>query len=143
MQSKKVAKTSITMNGKKYLLDTNIVIDLFSGDSDLFAKIQVIKNPFISFVTVGELYYGAFNSGKPQKHIKQVEDFLTISKIVNVEKSTAKYYAQIKTQLRKNGTPIPENDIWLSATAMENDLLLVTKDKHLKMVENLKLLFLG
>jgi tRNA(fMet)-specific endonuclease VapC len=131
------------MNGKKYLLDTNIVIDLFSGDSDVIAKIQSIKNPFISSITIGELYYGAYNSGIPHKHIKQIEDFLTISKIVNVEYSTAKYYAEIKTQLRKNGTPIPENDIWLSATTIENDLILVTKDKHLKMVKNIELLFLG
>jgi len=53
VQSKRVVKTSITINGKKYLLDTNIVIDLFSGDSDVIAKIQAIKNPFISSITIG------------------------------------------------------------------------------------------
>jgi tRNA(fMet)-specific endonuclease VapC len=130
------------MNGKKHLLDTNIIIDIFSGNSDLKAKIQSFKNPVISSVTIGELYYGAYNSNKPLKHINQIEDFLSICQVVDAVKETAKHYGEIKTQLRKNGTPIPENDIWLSATAIENDLILISRDKHLKMVENLKLLFI-
>jgi len=130
------------MNGKQYIFDTNIIIDIFLGDSILKAKIQSIKNPIISSVTVGELYYGAYNSNKPLKHIKQIDDFLSICQVVAVEKGTAKIYGEIKTQLRKNGTPIPENDIWLSATAIEKGMILISRDKHLKLVENLELLFI-
>ena len=129
------------MSGRQYLFNTNIIIDIFLGDPVLKAKIQSIKNPIISSVTVGELYYGAYNSNKPLKHIQQIEDFLSICQVVDVEKGTSIYYGKIKTQLRKNGTPIPENDIWLSATALENDLILVSRDNHFKLVENLELLF--
>ena len=124
------------------MFDTNIIIDIFLGDSILKAKIKSIKNPIISSVTVGELYYGAYNSNKPLKHIKQIDDFLSICQVVAVEKGTAKIYGEIKTQLRKNGTPIPENDIWLSATAIEKGMILISRDKHLKLVENLELLFI-
>ena len=130
------------MSGKQFLLDTNIIIDLFKRDADLIAQIPNIKHPFVSTITIGELYYGALNSSNPKKHIKQIEDFHSICQIVEVGTETAKFYGEIKTQLRKNGTPIPENDIWLSASTLENGFILITKDKHFKKVEKIGLLFI-
>lgn len=130
------------MNGKLYLLDTNIIIDLFKHDAGLIAQIPNIKHPFVSSITIGELFYGALNSSNPIKHFQQIKDFLSICQIVEVGSGTAKFYGEIKTQLKKNGTPIPENDIWLSASAKENGFILLTQDKHFKTVENIILLFI-
>ncbi|MEM9261332.1 MAG: PIN domain-containing protein, partial [Bacteroidota bacterium] len=60
-------------------------------------------------------------------------------RVIPTTKKTAKIYAEIKYKLRKKGRPIPENDIWIAATAMQFDLTLITKDKHFKEIEGLKL----
>jgi tRNA(fMet)-specific endonuclease VapC len=52
---------------------------------------------------------------------------------------TAKWYGEVKNGLRQKGRPIPENDIWISAMALEYDLILVSRDGHFEKVEQLKL----
>lgn len=126
------------MNGK-FLLDTNIVIALFKNDSLVIDKITEAKEIFITNITVGELYFGAYKSSKVESNIKQIDSFVAINIILNCDFTTAKYYGQIKNQLKMKGKPIPENDIWIAAIAMQYNLILVSRDKHLQEIENLLL----
>lgn len=58
---------------------------------------------------------------------------------VQATKTAARHYGEIKAQLRRKGNPIPENDIWIAATAMEHDPTVLTGDKHFEIIEVLKL----
>jgi tRNA(fMet)-specific endonuclease VapC len=60
-------------------------------------------------------------------------------KIFTIDEKTSEYYALIYSQLRKKGKPIPTNDIWIAATAIQHDLILFTYDSDFKSIENLKL----
>jgi tRNA(fMet)-specific endonuclease VapC len=51
---------------------------------------------------------------------------------------TATYYGNVKDQLRLKGKPIPENDIWIAALALQHDLVLISRDEHFKVIEQLK-----
>jgi tRNA(fMet)-specific endonuclease VapC len=67
----------------------------------------------------------------------QVEAFSSKVSLLNCNKETARIYGKVKAQLKKNGTPIPENDIWIAAVAIQHDLVLVTNDNHFLNVEGL------
>lgn len=83
------------------------------------------------------MYYGAFNSGKRQTNIDRVDQLRTQVTILDCDDFTAKYYGQIKKGLKDRGTPIPENDIWIAAIAMQYGLTVATRDNHFENIEGL------
>lgn len=60
----KVAKTLMRMNGKNYLLDTNIIVDLFTGKEEIKQQVDLLEKPIVSAITMGELYFGQKNRPK-------------------------------------------------------------------------------
>jgi len=128
------------MNGK-YLLDTNIVIALFANDASVKQQIIQAREVSIPATVIGELFYGAFKSGRSKANIAKLEGFATANTIIGSGLETGKQYGKIKHRLRKKGTPIPENDIWIAAIAMEHDLTLVSRDEHFTKVVDLKRVF--
>jgi len=67
---------------------------------------------YVSTAVVDELYYGAYASSNPQRHVKQIQSFLDNCTILESNITTAIVYGQTKSDLKKKGTPIPENDIF-------------------------------
>ncbi|MFA6401054.1 MAG: type II toxin-antitoxin system VapC family toxin [Salinivirgaceae bacterium] len=127
------------MSGKKYLLDTNIIIDLFTGNQDIGQQIKQLEAPIVSAITIGELYFGAEKSQQRSKHLKQVNEFVEICTILDIDLATTKVYGKIKNALKMKGRPIHENDLWIAATSIQHNLVLATKDKHFIEIENLDL----
>lgn len=124
------------MNGK-YLLDTNIVIVLFGGGNRIVANVARADEVFLSSVVIGELFFGAYNSGRVEENINRIKDFAGVNAVLSTDSETADFYGQIKTQLKSRGTPIPENDIWIVATCLHHGLTLVSRDAHFEAIENL------
>jgi len=125
------------MSGK-HLLDTNIIIALFADDSAVTEKISNAENIFVPAVVIGELFYGANKSGRPKENTRRIDKFASDNVILNCNMETARRYGKIKNRLRKKGNPIPENDIWIAAIALQYSLILITRDEHFKEVEDLK-----
>nr|VFK01371.1 MAG: tRNA(fMet)-specific endonuclease VapC [Candidatus Kentron sp. LFY] len=126
------------MSGK-YLLDTNIVIALFANDPAVVGKIEKTEEIFVPSVVIGELFYGAKKSGRPERNSERIEIFVSDNMILSCNARIARLYGKVKNSLRKKGRPIPENDIWIAATAFQHDLILVSRDEHFEAVEDLKL----
>ncbi|MFI5137885.1 MAG: type II toxin-antitoxin system VapC family toxin [Sphingobacteriales bacterium] len=127
------------MTGNSILLDTNIVIELFKGNLAVTASIETQKSVNIPFAVLGELYLGAYRSSNPKKHIKQVNNFLSKCDVLIADSETANNYALIKTGLLNKGKPIPENDIWIAATAKQHELPLITRDKHFNEIDGISI----
>jgi tRNA(fMet)-specific endonuclease VapC len=125
------------MNGK-YLLDTNIIIGLFANDSEIVEKIPNAGEIAVPCIVIGELCYGANKSVKSEENLERIDDFARNNTILICDENTAKYYGIVKDRLRIKGRPIPENDIWITAIALQHGLTLITRDEHFKDVENLK-----
>jgi len=104
--------------GNKFLLDTCFLIDLFDNKVDI-VSFQKNKLFFIPSIAIGELYFGASLSKLKEKHIKKINELFDSFPVLNIDKDTAKMYADIKLKLRTQGTPIPENDIWIAALSMQ------------------------
>lgn len=122
------------MSGR-YLLDTNIIIALFASEASVINNLARADEVFIPSITVGELFYGASKSGRSQKNLEKIEEFIANNRIVACDVNTARKYGDIKNKLRIRGRPLPENDIWIAALALQYDLILVTRDAHFQEVE--------
>jgi len=126
------------MNGK-YLLDTNVVIAFLIKDESVIDRPAPQDQLYVSSTIIGELFYGAFNSGMVEENCNRVENFIRDTSTVTCDTDTARIYGQVKTLLRKQGRPIPDNDIWIATVARQYGLTLVTRDEHFNHVDDLNL----
>jgi len=124
------------MNGK-VLVDTNVVIALFESDQRILKRRKKAEKVFVPSI-VGELFYGAYHSTQIRKNVSRVEAFAAASDVLACDTETAHQYGQIKSQLRRQGRPLPDNDIWIAALAIQHGLTLVSRDRHFQEVTNLK-----
>ncbi|RKZ54335.1 MAG: VapC toxin family PIN domain ribonuclease [Candidatus Parabeggiatoa sp. nov. 3] len=122
------------MNGK-FLLDTNIIIALFAQEMVIKAFLITAKEVFVPAIVIGELYYGARNSGRIEENVKRIDQFAAANEILFCDAKTAQYYGLIKQKLRQKGQPIPDNDIWIAAIALQYELTLVSRDQHFSKIE--------
>jgi tRNA(fMet)-specific endonuclease VapC len=122
----------------KYLLDTNVVIALFNGDPGIEARLLMAPEIFLSPVVLGELYFGAAKSGRPEANKVKVEAFAATCPLAGIDGLTALEYGSVKNGLKRKGKPIPENDVWIAAGAVRHGLVLVTRDGHFDRVEGLQ-----
>jgi len=126
------------VNGR-VLLDTNIIIGLFAGDSGISKRISKAAEIFIPVVALGELHYGAYRSSRVKENHRIIDDFAGRNTVLFCNLETAKRYGEIKNYLKQKASPIPENDIWIAAISRQYGLALITKDAHFKNIQNLKL----
>lgn len=123
----------------KYLIDTNIAILFLNNRESVVKKIKESEQIFLCSIVAGELLYGARKSALAKKNLQKYEGFINSMPLLPVDVSTANNCSLIKKQLRSKGTPIPENDIWIAAVALQHQLVLVTDDNHFNVVENLRI----
>ena len=93
----------------------------------------------ISVVVLGELYYGAQKSRRVDENLRRINRLLTEAVLLENDAGTAFEYGLIRNELRLQGRPIPENDLWVAAAARQHGLVLVSRDNHFTYVEGLKL----
>lgn len=127
------------MLGSNYLLDTNIVIEILSGNVQIAEKIKELAGFSLCTTVLGELYVGVYRVSNKIKHEKKLLDFLGYCKVILTDTSTSQKFGEISASLYKKGKPIPSNDIWIASIAIQHDLILVTRDNHFKEVEGLKI----
>jgi len=122
-------------NGKGKLLDTNAVIALQRGNINL-QKLLIDVEIFLPSIVTGELYFGAYQSTQIASNIAVIDQLVKNRVILNCDSQTSKFYGQIKQSLKAKGRPIPENDIWIAAIAVQYNLILVSNDRHFAEINN-------
>ncbi len=102
------------------------------GRPGTLAVIQEADEINLSPVVVGELLAGFGRGSKTRKNERELQEFLASprARVIEMDEATSRRYAVILNSLRKAGTPIPTNDIWIAATAMQHGLELLTLDAH-------------
>lgn len=125
------------MSGR-FLLDTNIVIALFADEAIVKDNLVQASEVFIPSIVIGELCYGARKSGRVGANLARIDELVAGSTILVCDAGTAQQYSQVKNNSRLKGRPLPENDVWIAAIALQHDLILVTRDAHFQEVESLQ-----
>lgn len=126
---------------RSVLLDTNAFTALFRGDDVVWKAISTADNVFASVVAIGELESGFRGGSRYAENLEILERFLSKPTVetLAVTRETSECFGRIKNTLRKKGTPIPINDIWLAAQCVENGAVLVTYDRHFSAIDGLRL----
>jgi predicted nucleic acid-binding protein len=126
---------------KKVLLDTHAYTSLLRGDREVLNVLGRADTVFMSVFVLGEMYAGFKGGDRERENREQLEDFLRrpTVRILNATQETSDIFGAIKHRLRKAGTPIPINDVWIAAHATESGSYLVTGDSHFTHVAGLLL----
>lgn len=111
------------------LLDTNALIAWMKDDPVLNQRFRG-RDVGASAVSLGELYFGARKSRLRDDNLRRIDRLLRYVDAIELDLAIAQTYGDLKQQLRAAGKPIPDNDLWIAATALAYDLTLVTRDKH-------------
>lgn len=125
----------------KYLLDTNVCIELLKGNKTVRNRIEAVgpQNCRISEITVAELYYGASKSTRSFEKRQDIRFLLELFDLVLISPSLAEY-GEIKAFLERKGNRFDEFDLLIGATAIEGGYTLVTNNtKHLSRIPGIKL----
>jgi tRNA(fMet)-specific endonuclease VapC len=87
------------------LIDTNVIVKIFRGDNDVEQILDNIESEkiFISVISVGELYYGAFKSNKVESNIAAINEFISFYKVLEIDKEISFYYGEVKNKVFKAG----------------------------------------
>ena len=121
-----------------FLLDTNIVIQLFNRHPLVCKREQRQPLPFLPFVTATELLYGAKRSARRSANVAVYQRFLNRFQILYPDRTTLDVHSDLREALLQIGKPIPENDLWQAALAIQHDAILVTNDHHFDVVPGLR-----
>jgi tRNA(fMet)-specific endonuclease VapC len=131
------------MEMKKILIDTNVYSDAMRGENYAVKILRRNAQILISPVVIGELFAGFKGGTQEEKNKQQLYEFLSRERVVqlSISSETSEFYAFILNQLKEEGTPIPTNDIWIAASALENGAAVATRDEHFSKISGL--IFIG
>jgi tRNA(fMet)-specific endonuclease VapC len=123
----------------KLLLDTNAYTALARGDASLAARVSRAHRILLSSIVAGELLYGFRHGSRYEANWRQLEQFLRrpFVDLVPVTLVTADRFARVMAALRAKGRPIPTNDAWIAAHALETGAELLSRDEHFRAVDGL------
>lgn len=126
---------------KKIILDTNAYARLLAGDDDVLIAASSAETVYMSVFVLGELFAGFAGGAKKRENREILQRFLIkpAVKILNATAETAEVFGQVKFNLKRSGTPLPINDVWIAAHALETGSAIVTYDTHFKSIPGLRL----
>lgn len=120
-------------------MDTNRLTDLFQGDAELADRLSECDEVWLPLMVLAEIKAG-FHGGAQQQHNEVLLQKFLSKPTVGIllpARETAEHYARLFVQLKRAGTPVPDNDLWIAALALEHDLRLIARDNHFKQIPQL------
>ncbi len=120
----------------RVLLDTSAYSAFMLGHPEVKVALQRADEIYLTPVVLGELLAGFIRGKWRRKNEREIRAFLSSPRVqvIDVDEETAQRYAVILNGLWKAGTPIPTNDIWIAASAMQHGLRVLTRDAHYQKV---------
>jgi tRNA(fMet)-specific endonuclease VapC len=126
---------------KRIIVDTNFYTAFKRNDAEAANLVRHAEYIGINTVILGELFAG-FRCGSREKQNRfELDQFLDSARVdtIVLDDETAEFYAQVFSELRQKGRPIPSNDLWLAASALQHGLALATYDDHFSSISGLLL----
>lgn len=119
-----------------YCVDTSAYSNFRRGDEEVAAVLDRAELVGVPTVALGELRTGFLLGGKRRRNEVELEAFLDnpVVQVLAVDSETSRHYAEIVAELRRAGTPVPTNDIWIAATAARNGITVLTCDDHFERI---------
>ena len=121
------------------VLDTNFLIDLLNDEPGISLVADSFQNPKTTIINVFELYYGAWNSSKPEENVSKINILLKSLGILEFDRDAALKAGGIQTKLMNSGKPVDPRDVLIAGIVLSNNEELITMDiDHFKRVPGLR-----
>ncbi len=117
------------------ILDTNALSAWADGRAGIMAPLRSAERLVVPSVVLGEYYFGIRQSRHRSRYEEWLTKYLPLTEIATITSATADVYADIRLNLRRLGTPLPPNDVWIAAVARQHVLPVLSNDRHLDAVE--------
>ena len=113
-------------------MDTSAYVAFMRDHPEVQAVVQIASSVYLNAVVVGELLAGFKKGRRTRQNEERLREFFAEPRVtlLNVDHETAVRYAVIRDYLRREGTPVPSNDLWIAATASQHGLRVLTSDEH-------------
>ena len=128
------------MEVKSLLIDTNAYVAFKRGSAEAVSILQNAPSIAINAVVLGELLSGFAVGTRRETNLRELARFLESSRVVvlPLDRRTAECYAAVYEGCKKAATPIPTNDMWIAATAIQHNLAIFSYDGHFRVVPHLQ-----
>ena len=119
-----------------FCLDTSAYSNFRRGNEEVVALLDQAELVGVSTIALGELRTGFLLGGKRQRNETELDAFLDspVVEVLPVDAETSRHYAGIVAELRKAGTPVPTNDMWIAATTARNGTTVLNCDDHFERI---------
>jgi predicted nucleic acid-binding protein len=126
---------------KQLLIDTNVYVAFKRNDAKVLELLRQANSIAINTVVLGELLAGFMGGHREATNRKELDQFLDSPRVelLVLDESSADFFALVFNNLKLIGKPVPSNDIWIAATAMQHGLTLATLDSHFTHIAGLSL----
>ena len=119
------------------ILDTNGLSALAEGEPALEPLLRRAAQVSIPVIVLGEYRYGISQSRNHMQYERWLAEYLPSFRILDVDERTTISYSAVRRELKKGGTPIPSNDVWIAALCRQHSLPLLSRDRHFDSVSGI------
>ena len=116
------------------ILDTNALSAAADGDPGVAAVLARADQMALPVIVLGEYRHGVAQSRHRASYENWLEELLNDNLVLDIQEATTHYYAEITLELKRQGKPIPTNDIWIAALCRQHSLPLLSRDRHFDLV---------
>lgn len=120
------------------IIDTNALFAIAHEEPGIHAVMERAHLTAIPVIVLGEYGFGIAQSTRRSQHQKWLQESLPVFQILDITQETAGYYATLRLELKRAGTPIPSNDLWIAALCRQHHLPLLSRDRHFEAVKGLR-----
>ena len=112
------------------ILDTNALSDFLSGVAEIRGHVESAGGLYVPSIALGEYRYGLRHSRIRDTAERKLEHLLREIEVLPIDAATSTSYADVRSELKAAGTPIPENDVWIAALVRQHQMPLLSRDAH-------------
>ena len=120
------------------ILDTNALSAWAEGRAAIEAPLRSAERLVVPSVVLGEYYFGIRQSRHRNRYGEWLARYLPLTEIAAVTSATADAYAAIRLELKRSGSPVPANDVWVAALARQRVLAVLSNDSHFDVVDGVR-----
>ena len=120
------------------ILNTNALSAWAQGYAEVEAPLRSAERLVVPSVVLGEYYFGIRQSRHRLRYQDWLARYLPLTEIATITSAAADAYADIRLELKRLGSPIPPNDVWIAALACQHALPVLSNDSHFDAVDRIK-----
>ena len=120
------------------ILDTNALSAAADSDPGALKVIAVAQRIAVPVIVLGEYRLGVVQSRLHAEYEKWIANLVADVSVLSIEEETSHHYAALGIELKKRGTPIPTNDLWIAALCRQHKLPILSRDRHFDVVPGIQ-----